>query len=108
MSVQGGTATNRFIASGSANDDGEFNSSGFIPAGKVTASSGDDKATCGTVKEAEQQDAQTQYSKGYQKGFDDTKAHCKMTQQNNLTQLDPNYEKGYNAGAKAALDSKFC
>ncbi|MFI9065291.1 hypothetical protein ACIGQE_26045 [Streptomyces sp. NPDC053429] len=108
VSVQGGTATNRFIASGTADDDGVFNSSGFIPAGKVTASSGDDKATCGTVKEAEQQDAQAQYSKGYQKGFDDTKAHCKMTQQNNLTQLDPNYEKGYNAGAKAALESKFC
>ncbi|GHB79591.1 hypothetical protein GCM10010347_57540 [Streptomyces cirratus] len=110
--VEGGSATHSFTSSGNANDNGEFNStSGFIPAGKVTASSGGDKATCGTVKEAEQQDAQAQYSKGFRKGFDDTKTTCKAVgeqKQNNLTQLDPNYEKGYNAGAKAALESKFC
>ncbi|MEV0415480.1 hypothetical protein AB0I68_33080 [Streptomyces sp. NPDC050448] len=104
----GGSTRHQFTSTTTANADGVASTSGFIPVGAVTAEQGDSKITCGTVKQAEQQDAQSQYSAGFKKGLADTKATCKKAQsQNNLTQLDPNYEKGYNAGAQAALN-KYC
>ncbi|WP_328621123.1 hypothetical protein [Streptomyces sp. NBC_00354] len=109
MTFLGGTATNQFSAEVTVNDGGTATTSGFIPVGKVTASNQDEKVSCGTVKEAEQQDAQAQYRAGFRKGLADTKEDCKKKPQNqNLTQLDPNFEKGYNAGAAAALNSKAC
>ncbi|MFD9334961.1 hypothetical protein ACFWBF_11230 [Streptomyces sp. NPDC060028] len=66
------------------------------------------KITCGTVKEAEQKGAQDEYRKGYRQGVADTKADCKAEPpKHGLAPLDPNYEKGYNAGAAAAL-AQFC
>ncbi|MFF1493806.1 hypothetical protein [Streptomyces sp. NPDC058304] len=109
VTFRGGTATNKFTATTHADDDGKATTSGFIPVGKVTAATEDEKVSCGTVKEAEQQDAQAQYSKGFRKGLAETQEGCKKKPQNqNLAQLDPNYEKGYNAGAAAALNSKAC
>ncbi|MEV6729805.1 hypothetical protein [Streptomyces sp. NPDC051364] len=108
VTFRGGTA-NKFSAEVTVNDGGTATTSGFIPVGKVTASNQDEKVSCGTVKEAEQQDAQAQYSKGFRKGLAETQEGCKKKPQNqNLAQLDPNYEKGYNAGAAAALNSKAC
>lgn len=109
VTFTGGTSNHRFTSTTQANDSGVASTSGFIPVGAVKAEQGGQKITCGTVKEAQQQDARAQYSAGFKKGFAETKANCKApAPQNNLTQLDPNFEKGFNAGAKAALESKFC
>ncbi|MFF1559892.1 hypothetical protein [Streptomyces sp. NPDC058279] len=109
VTFTGGTSNNRFTSTSLANDSGVASTSGFIPVGAVTAEQGGSKITCGTVKEAEQQDARAQYSAGFKKGFDETKANCKAAAPpQGLTQIDPNFEKGFNAGAKAALESKFC
>ncbi|MEU6893997.1 hypothetical protein ABZ934_19760 [Streptomyces sp. NPDC046557] len=109
VTFTGGTSNHRFISSTQANDSGVASTGGFIPVGAVTAEQGGKKITCGTVKEAEQQDARAQYSAGFKKGFDETKANCKAAAPpQGFNQLDPNFEKGFNAGAKAALESKFC
>ncbi|MET9885247.1 hypothetical protein ABZZ20_19365 [Streptomyces sp. NPDC006430] len=108
VTITGGSATSRFTSSGLADDAGEFNDSGFIPVGVVTAAQQGTKITCGTVKQAEQQDAQAQYAAGFRKGLADTKADCKKEPPlQGVAPLDPNYERGYNAGAQAALD-KYC
>ncbi|MEU9418921.1 hypothetical protein [Streptomyces sp. NPDC048272] len=67
------------------------------------------RTQCGTVKQAEQKDTQDQFRKGFRQGFDDTKELCKKPNANkNLQALDPNFEKGFNAGVTAALNSNFC
>ncbi len=108
--VKGGDGTTRFTAASTADDNGEATSSGFIPVGPVTAEEqGGMPVGCGTVKQAEQQQARDQYSAGFQKGLADTKASCtQKPPAQGLAPLDPNYEKGYNAGAQAALNSAAC
>ncbi|ATZ29383.1 hypothetical protein ACFZBM_37975 [Streptomyces lavendulae] len=109
VTVRGGSATNQFIFATNADDDGNASTSGFIPAGKVTASNQDDKVTCGTVKQAEQKNAQDQYNAGFQRGLFETLKTCKQQSANQgLTQPDPNYERGYNAGVDKALSSPKC
>ncbi|MED7821183.1 hypothetical protein [Streptomyces chiangmaiensis] len=63
--------------------------------------------TCGTVKQAEEKQTQDQYAKGYEDGFKLAKATCKAQAPQGITTLDPNYEKGFNAGAAAAI-AKYC
>lgn len=108
--VKGGTSAHRFTSTSTADDNGETTSSGFIPVGPVTArEKGGSAVACGTVKQAEQKDAQAQYSAGFQRGLAETKASCtKKPPVQGLAPLDPNYERGYNAGAQAALNSKAC
>ncbi|MFI6150687.1 hypothetical protein [Streptomyces sp. NPDC051109] len=66
------------------------------------------KISCGTVNEDGQKDAQVQYRTGYRQGVADTKADCKKEPpKQGVAPLDPNYEKGYNAGSAAAL-AQFC
>ncbi|MFE3526941.1 hypothetical protein ACFXOD_36265 [Streptomyces sp. NPDC059161] len=93
-------------ASGAADANGEFKS-GFGPRGPATATQGKTTISCGTVSQANQHDAQAQYSKGFRQGLADTKADCKKQPPQGLTAVDPNFEKGYNAGAAAGL-AKFC
>lgn len=68
---------------------------------------GGPKLSCGTVQQGEQQEAQSQYQKGYLDGFTAAKATCKAEPKQGVTALDPNYEKGFNAGAAAAI-AKYC
>ncbi|MGW2933288.1 hypothetical protein ACWDA7_15785 [Streptomyces sp. NPDC001156] len=63
--------------------------------------------SCGTVQQAEQSQAQQQFAKGFTDGFNVAKATCKAQAPQGVTALDPNYEKGFNAGAAAAI-AKFC
>ncbi|MFD8979397.1 hypothetical protein [Streptomyces sp. NPDC059564] len=94
-------------SSGPANAAGQA-TGGFSPkGGKVTATQDGATVAC-TTAEADQQDARAQYSAGFQKGLADTRTACKMQPPpQGAAPLDPNYEKGYAAGAQAALD-KFC
>ncbi|TDU77522.1 hypothetical protein [Streptomyces sp. KS 21] len=109
VTVHGGNATNQFNFATKADDDGNASTSGFIPAGKVTASNEDDKVSCGTVKQAEQKNAQDQYNAGFQRGLFETLKTCKENSaQQRLAQPDPNYERGYNAGVDKALSSPKC
>ncbi|WP_412075598.1 hypothetical protein ACLF6K_06675 [Streptomyces xanthophaeus] len=107
--IKGGTPQNQFISTSLADDDGVATTSGFIPVGRVTAEQeAEGEVSCGTVKQAEQQDAQAQYAAGYRKGRADTKADCKVeAPPQGVAPLDPNYERGYNAGAKSA-EEEFC
>ncbi|MFE7513854.1 hypothetical protein ACFU8I_21915 [Streptomyces sp. NPDC057540] len=104
--VEGGNST----ATLKANANGEFSVTDFFPAGEVTAVQiGGHSVTCGTVKQTEQKDAQNQYRMGYRQGVADTKADCKKNApKQGVAALDPNYEKGYNAGAAAVLASALC
>lgn len=107
--ITGGTPESQFTSTQAADDEGVVTTSGFIPVGPVTAQQkGGSPVTCGAVKEAEQQAAQAQYAAGYRRGLADTKADCQVNAPpQGLVPLDPNYEKGYNAGAQAALE-QFC
>ncbi|MFJ8649056.1 hypothetical protein ACIRNI_23410 [Streptomyces sp. NPDC093546] len=58
-------------------------------------------------KKKKENKAKEQYRKGHTDGFNAIKKNCNAKTPKNLTALDPNYEKGYNAGAKLAAD-KFC
>ncbi|NXY96246.1 hypothetical protein HYE82_18010 [Streptomyces sp. BR123] len=110
VTVTGGTPQNQFASTALADDNGDMTTSGFIPVGRVKAGEeGGTMVNCGTVKQAEQQDAQAQYSAGFQKGMAETRAGCaKKPLAQGFAQVDPNFEKGYNAGAQAALNSKAC
>lgn len=104
-------ANNTHTASLKTNANGEFSSTDFFPAGAtITAlQPGVPEATCGTAKDTEQKDAQEQYRMGYRQGVADTKADCKKdAPKQGVAALDPNYEKGYNAGAAAVLASALC
>ncbi|GGZ50630.1 hypothetical protein [Streptomyces subrutilus] len=104
VTIKGGNST----ASSLADDSGKASTAGFIPVGAVTAQQKNTKVTCGTVKQAEQKDAQSQFSTGFRKGFADSKADCKKEgPPQGIAPLDANFVKGYNAGAQAAID-KFC
>lgn len=95
-------------SSGKANAAGEVSISFGPKAGNVTATQEGTTISCGTVKEAEQHDARAQYAAGFKKGLADTRADCKKEPPaQGVAPLDPNYERGYNAGALAALD-RFC
>ncbi|MFJ9079532.1 hypothetical protein ACIRO3_30490 [Streptomyces sp. NPDC102278] len=102
--------TSAAIATATADDAGTATSSGFLPTGgTVTAQQGDQKPTCGTVKEAEQQDAQTEYRKGFRQGLADTRDDCKADQPDQgLAAVDPNFTKGYADGSAAGLASAAC
>ncbi|MFF3431459.1 hypothetical protein [Streptomyces sp. NPDC002602] len=93
-----------------ADDTGTAISSGSLPTGgPVTAKQGDQKVTCGTVKEAEQQDAQAEYRKGFRQGLADTRDDCKAKQPDQgLAAADPNFTKGYTDGSAAGLASAAC
>ncbi|MEU9378555.1 hypothetical protein AB0D94_33045 [Streptomyces sp. NPDC048255] len=93
-----------------ANAKGEVSSTGFFTSPAVTAVQfGTAEVTCGTVQETEQKDAQDQYRKGFRQGLADTKEDCKKEPpKQGVAPLDPNFEKGYNAGAAAALASADC
>ncbi|MFI8369565.1 hypothetical protein [Streptomyces sp. NPDC085466] len=46
---------------------------------------------------------------GYRQGVSDTREDCKKKEPKpGVAQLDPNYERGCNAGSAAALASAFC
>ncbi|MGW5664305.1 hypothetical protein ACWEWG_30210 [Streptomyces sp. NPDC003758] len=68
---------------------------------------GGPKLSCGSVKQAEEQQTQDQFAKGFKDGFNLAKATCKAQAPQGVTAVDPNYEKGFNAGAAAAI-AKFC
>ncbi|MEE1671586.1 hypothetical protein RCR19_39885 [Streptomyces sp. WAC07094] len=68
---------------------------------------GGPRLTCGTVKQAEEKQTRDQYAKGYQDGFKLAKATCKAQAPQGVTAVDPNYERGFNAGAAAAI-AKYC
>ncbi|MFI8518201.1 hypothetical protein ACIGEZ_10330 [Streptomyces sp. NPDC085481] len=103
-------SNNTHTATRTANAAGEVSVTAFFPAGTITAlQPGVPEATCGTVKETEQKDAQEQYRMGYRQGVADTKEDCKKEPpKQGVAALDPNYEKGYNAGAAAVLASALC
>ncbi|GAA3811182.1 hypothetical protein [Streptomyces chiangmaiensis] len=65
------------------------------------------KVICGTIQQAEQKESQDQYKKGFLDGFNAAKATCKAQAPQGVTAVDPNYEKGFNAGAAAAI-AKYC
>lgn len=48
-----------------------------------------------------------QYEKGFKKGFQAVKADCGAKPPNDLRELDPDYQKGYEAGAALAAKT-FC
>ncbi|POX54844.1 hypothetical protein C3488_00060 [Streptomyces sp. Ru72] len=68
---------------------------------------GGPKLSCGSVKQAEAKQTQEQYAKGYKDGFNLAKSTCKAQAPQGVTAVDPNYEKGFNAGAAAAI-AKYC
>ncbi|MET8641940.1 hypothetical protein [Streptomyces sp. NPDC004675] len=68
---------------------------------------GGPRLACGTVKQAEEKQTRDQYAKGYQDGFKLAKATCKAQAPQGVIAVDPNYEKGFNAGAAAAI-AKYC
>lgn len=90
--------------------EGTFTALASSNIGPITAKQeGESAVTCGTVKEAEQKDAQDQYRKGFRQGLADTKEDCKKEPPKpGVAPLDPEYERGYNAGATAALASQLC
>ncbi|MEU0398994.1 hypothetical protein ABZ318_01900 [Streptomyces sp. NPDC006197] len=62
-------SNNTHTATGKADAKGEISFLGFFPAGTITAPQpGTPEVTCGTVKQAEQKDAQEQYRMGYRQG----------------------------------------
>lgn len=79
-----------------------------LPAGSYTATqSGTGEVSCGSAKAAEEKGTQDQFRKGFRDGFADLKQDCKQKPNQNLTAVDPNYEKGYTAGAAQAV-KQFC
>ncbi|WP_411107722.1 hypothetical protein [Streptomyces sp. cmx-4-9] len=79
-----------------------------LPAGSYTATqSGTGEVSCGSAKESGQKDAQGQFRKGFKDGFADLRQDCKQKANPGLTAVDPNYEKGYTAGAAQAV-KQFC
>ncbi|MFD8859807.1 hypothetical protein [Streptomyces vinaceus] len=52
-------------------------------------------------------DPKAQYDMGFQKGFQAIRNSCTATQPKTLTEIDPNYQKGYDNGAALAA-KRFC
>ncbi|MFD9355496.1 hypothetical protein [Streptomyces sp. NPDC060031] len=52
-------------------------------------------------------DAKVQYDKGFQKGFQAVRASCSADPPKTLGEVDPNWQKGYDAGAALAAKT-FC
>ncbi|MEU1598792.1 hypothetical protein ABZ468_39770 [Streptomyces sp. NPDC005708] len=100
-----------FTAFFTATADGGINGTLTVSAsgGPVTMQEqGGSKLSCGTVQQAEQSNAQQQFAKGFTDGFNTAKQTCKaQAPQQGLVAVDPNYEKGFNSGAAAAI-AKFC
>lgn len=79
-----------------------------LPAGAYTATQGGTgEVSCGSAKAAEEKGTQDQFRKGFKDGFADLRQDCKKNSNQNLTAVDPNYEKGYTAGAAQAV-KQFC
>ncbi|WP_405978831.1 hypothetical protein [Streptomyces sp. NBC_00158] len=84
---------------------------GSVPAGHytvggVTCTGGTDPVKTGTDTGTDA-DAKAQYDKGFQKGFQAIRAQCGAKPPQNLAQVDPNWQKGYDAGAALAAKT-FC
>ncbi|RSS81853.1 hypothetical protein [Streptomyces sp. WAC06614] len=63
---------------------------------------------CGTLAQAEQKQSEDQYRAGYRYGFADLRRDCqKEPPRPRATAPDPDWQKGYDAGAADAAD-KFC
>jgi hypothetical protein len=105
VSQGGGTVFFKATAEGTLSGSVQVSSAG----GPVTMQEeGGPKLSCGSVKQAEQTNAQQQFAKGFTDGFNTAKQTCKaQAPQQGLVAVDPNYEKGFNSGAAAAI-AKFC
>ncbi|MEF9903133.1 hypothetical protein [Streptomyces sp. P9-A2] len=93
-----------------AGADGKLSGSAGLGAtgGPVTMQEkGGPTLSCGTVEQAEQQDAQDQFKKGFTQGFALAKATCKEQAPQGAVAVDPNFEKGFKEGAAAAI-AQFC
>ncbi|MFE9632292.1 hypothetical protein [Streptomyces sp. NPDC006463] len=62
---------------------------------------------CGTVEEQEATEGKAAYDEGWQMGFKRGKATCKTTPLQGTVANTEQFNKGFEAGAKAAVD-KFC
>ncbi|MET8630640.1 hypothetical protein ABZW30_44290 [Kitasatospora sp. NPDC004669] len=100
------------IQAGSANvaKDGTFT----IPVGTDshwTVQSPEGKVDCGTAPATGttggQKNANDQYKRGFRDGFKAIKQDCKSKPPQGLTAVDPNYQKGFDAGAALAAKT-FC
>ncbi|MEU3860920.1 hypothetical protein AB0F03_26700 [Streptomyces sp. NPDC028722] len=79
--------------------------SGLVTAHQVGTSG----AKCGMAGNGQHNDAKAQYRQGFKDGFADLKKDCKKNQQQFAVpqKVDPNWQKGYDAGA-AAASRQFC
>ncbi|MGR6971462.1 hypothetical protein ACU639_18055 [Streptomyces cynarae] len=106
VSIRQGTTTTFFTASADGGLSGTLKVASA--GGPVTLQEkGGPTLSCGSVKQAEEQQTQDQFAKGFKDGFNLAKATCKAQAPQGVTAVDPNYEKGFNAGAAAAI-AKFC
>ncbi|WP_181796459.1 hypothetical protein [Streptomyces sp. WELS2] len=66
---------------------------------------------CGTAEEGEQKNAKDQYNQGFKQGFAAVKENCDAQQQQQqnqgLTRVDENFQRGFKDGAKQATE-EFC
>ncbi|MFF1284164.1 hypothetical protein [Streptomyces sp. NPDC058299] len=93
-----------------ANGNGSFSTTIMGARGFVTAHQvGTSGARCGMVKKGQQNDAKAQYRQGFKDGFADLKKDCKKNQHQFAVpqKVDPNWQKGYDAGA-ATASKQFC
>ncbi|MCX4696389.1 hypothetical protein [Streptomyces sp. NBC_01408] len=80
---------------------------GNLPAGSYTVvpSGSGEKAPCVDAKAAAQKNSREQFANGYRAGFTDLRKDCQKQPPQGT--VDPNFEKGFNAGA-AAAEKRFC
>ncbi|MFD8980163.1 hypothetical protein [Streptomyces sp. NPDC059564] len=82
-------------------------SAGHYTVGGVACTGGQDPATGTGTGTDTGADAKVQYDKGFQKAFQAIRASCTATQPKTLGEVDPNWQKGYDAGAALAAKT-FC
>ncbi|MEV6576801.1 hypothetical protein AB0M92_01390 [Streptomyces sp. NPDC051582] len=81
---------------------------GHYTVGGVACTGGADPAKDGTGTGTDTgKDPKAQYDAGFQKGFQAIKNNCTAVMPKTLTQVDPNYQKGYDNGAALAAKT-FC
>ncbi|GHB54063.1 hypothetical protein GCM10010377_51330 [Streptomyces viridiviolaceus] len=68
---------------------------------------GGPRLRCGTVKQAEQKQGEDQFTRGFQAGFAAARQTCQAQLPQAATAPDPNFERGFKAGADAAI-ARFC
>jgi hypothetical protein len=92
---------------GKVKRDGTFAVPG-LPQGKYRASLGKETVKCRSAEKAAQKDAKKQLADGYKDGFALVKKNCKNNKPlKAAVPLDPNYEKGHDAGRADAF-KVFC